>query len=40
MLLFTQYATKVRGYPLSELTVSLHCLRSTLGCGKTPTTVA
>ena len=38
-LLFTQYAVKVRGYPLSERIVSLHYLRSTLACDKTPTTV-
>jgi len=30
---------KLRDYPLSELTVSLHYLRSTLACGKTTATV-
>jgi len=39
MLLLAQYAIKVRGYPLSELTAFLHYLRSTLACGKTPTAV-
>jgi len=37
MLLFTHYAVKVRGYPLSELTVSLHHMGLTRACGKTPT---
>jgi len=40
MLLFTHYAIKVRGYPLSDLTVSLHYMRSTPACGKTPTVVS
>jgi len=39
MLLSTQQAVQVCGYPLSELTVALHYLRLTLACGKTPTTV-
>jgi len=39
MLLFTHYAIKARGYPLSEPTVSLRYMRSPLACGKTPTTV-
>jgi len=32
------YSVEVFGYPLLELTVSQHYLRSTLACGKMPTT--
>jgi len=40
MLLFAHETMKyVRGDPLSELTVSLHYLRSTLACDKTRITV-